>query len=309
MWHRLPVASRLIRLRYRATCAGCGGALAPKTSAWWNADAKTVRCETCGARTLEGPEAAPAFTAIGNSQPGDSTQIESANAPESGGEERIRILRTSAAGGSAQAEYERRKLKREATIRARHPRLGRLILALSHGPQSTTAWAQGAEGERRLADDLDKVAAAGVAALHDRRIPGSRTNIDHLAVTPSGVWVIDAKHYAGQVEQRDVGGWPRSDLRLYVGRRDCTKLVTGMQRQAIAVRGALGAAWSGVPVRPVLCFVDAQWGWFAKPFELHGVLITWGKALGERLAQPGAFRPDEIAVIFTHLAQTLGPAT
>jgi hypothetical protein len=33
--------------------------------------------------------------------------------------------------------------------------------------------------------------------LHDRSVPGTRSNIDHLAVVPSGVWVIDTKHYAG----------------------------------------------------------------------------------------------------------------
>lgn len=34
--------------------------------------------------------------------------------------------------------------------------------------------------------------------LRDRRIPGSRANIDHLAVTPTGVHVIDAKRYNGR---------------------------------------------------------------------------------------------------------------
>ncbi|MGI8806579.1 MAG: hypothetical protein ACR2KK_01750, partial [Acidimicrobiales bacterium] len=52
---------------------------------------------------------------------------------------------------------------------------------------------------------------------------------------------------------------------------------------------ALGDDWADVPVRPGLCFVDAEWGLFAKPFELDGVLVTWAKALRERLGQPGPY--------------------
>ena len=41
-----------------------------------------------------------------------------------------------------------------------------------------------------------------VELLHDRRIPGRRSNIDHLAVSPSGIWVIDSKRYAGRARVR-----------------------------------------------------------------------------------------------------------
>lgn len=35
------------------------------------------------------------------------------------------------------------------------------------------------------------------APVHDRRIPGSRANIDHIAVAATGVWVIDTKNATG----------------------------------------------------------------------------------------------------------------
>ena len=89
------------------------------------------------------------------------------------------------------------------------------------------------------------------------------------------MWVVDAKRYAGQVAKRDVGGWLRRDVRLFVGRRDCMKLVQAMPKQIGAVRDALGGEWAEVPVLAMLCFVDADWQWFAKPFELDGVLVTW----------------------------------
>jgi len=61
--------------------------------------------------------------------------------------------------------------------------------------------------------------------LHDRRIPGTRANIDHIAIAPSGLWAIDAKHYKGRVEHVDKGGWFLTDWRLLVGGRDKTGLV------------------------------------------------------------------------------------
>ncbi|HZU72990.1 MAG TPA: nuclease-related domain-containing protein, partial [Acidimicrobiales bacterium] len=132
---------------------------------------------------------------------------------------------TGSAGSSAQRTYERRssreKRRKEqavaaddawrSRVKADHPLLGRLATAVTPKPavgpesQATRAWAEGAAGERRVAEVL--ASCSGVIALHDRRIPGTRSNIDHLAVTPTGVFVIDAKRYDGAVEIRDRGGW------------------------------------------------------------------------------------------------------
>jgi hypothetical protein len=180
-----------------------------------------------------------------------------------------------------------------------------LILALSEDPQSTRAWAKGAEGERRVGAGLDALEAAGVVALHDRRIPGSRANIDHIAVGPSGVWVIDAKRYSGEVAKKDVGGWFKTDVRLFVGRRDCTRLLTAMAKQVTAVVNALGSELAHVPVRSVLCFVDAEWPWFAKPFELQGVMIAGPKATARMVSQRGDQQPEDIALIAGQLARRL----
>jgi len=64
---------------------------------------------------------------------------------------------------------------------------------LSEDPQSTIAWRQGFEGERLLAEGLTKRVGDRAILLHDRRAPGTRENIDHIAVAASGVWVIEAK--------------------------------------------------------------------------------------------------------------------
>ena len=54
-------------------------------------------------------------------------------------------------------------------------------------------WRLGAAGERTTAVLLDRLPARTWAVLHDRRVPGSRANLDHLVIGPSGVWVLDTK--------------------------------------------------------------------------------------------------------------------
>jgi len=126
-----------------------------------------------------------------------------------------------------------------------------------------------------------------MAVLHDRRIPGSKANIDHIVISPAGVFVVDPKNYRGKVEQRDVGGLFRTDLRLFVGGRDKTKLVKGMDRQVAAVRAALAKdeKWRDVPVTPVLLFISAEnWSLLNfRPLRFGEVYVLWSKALGKLL--------------------------
>jgi hypothetical protein len=266
----------------------CGLALAPGTTAFWNAEAKIVTCLEC---FVDGDTTASNGAAMGGELP----------------------LERGAPGASARRRYERLHTKREQQARAKFGRLGGVYLALTNDPQSTVAWAQGSRGERLLGEYLEKFHDdAVVIVLHDRRIPGTRANIDHIAVTRSGaVWAIDAKNYSGKVQRIDKGGWFSTDLRLYVGRRDCTKLVDGMAKQVDAIRAALGEAVVrefSVSVRAGLCFVAAEWSLFAKPFELGGVWIGWPKALGERVIEPGGLMPEQLALLARSVATVLPPA-
>lgn len=81
------------------------------------------------------------------------------------------VVRSGVPGASARREHERRRAKREANVRAKHPRIGGLILALQPDPQSTTAWATGAEGKEKFGARLNAVVSDHVRVLHDRRIP------------------------------------------------------------------------------------------------------------------------------------------
>jgi hypothetical protein len=63
----------------------------------------------------------------------------------------------------------------------------------------TRAWRRGAVGERRTARLLGRLERHGWAVLHDLAVPGSRANIDHLAIGPGGVFVVDSKLYTGRL--------------------------------------------------------------------------------------------------------------
>ena len=276
-----------MRLRYAGTCEGCGAALDVGTRAAYLQRTRTVRCLECHERA-------------------DATLVsdapEEAAAPEP--------IDPGTAGSSARREYERRAARREARIREAHPRLGGLILALSDEPQSTTAWARGARGEELLGVRLTSLESAGVRVLHDRRIPGTRANIDHLAIGPTGVHVIDAKRYKGRPALRVEGGLFRSRVeRLVVGSRDCTRLVEGVHKQTSVVRSALTAAsLPDVPVLGALCFVDADWPLIGGAFVVADVAVVWPKKLAERLAAPGPLAPEVVETTHAALARALPPA-
>lgn len=212
---------------------------------------------------------------------------------------------TGPAGASAQREYEKRSARelakkelrvaedaewREA-IKSQRPVLGRVVSAFTPRPeitpesQPTGAWKVGAEGERRVAEVLAET--SGIEVLHDRLVPGSRANIDHIVVGPSGVFVIDAKKYTGKIEVRNVGGVFRPDERLYVNGRDRTKVVEGVLGQIDVVRAVLGEGFADVEIRGVLCFVGCEWGWPMRMKHIKGVTALWPKALPEHVSIPG----------------------
>ncbi len=150
--------------------------------------------------------------------------------------------------------------------------------------------------------------ASVIEVLHDRLVPGSRANIDHITVGPSGVFVIDAKKYAGAIEVRNVGGLFRVDERLYVNGRDRSKLADGVLGQVDVVRAALGEEFADVPTRGVLCFVGCEWGWIMKQKRVKGVTVLWPTALPDHVAAAGELG-TRVEAIADHLRARLRPGS
>jgi len=263
-----PTEKRM-RLRYAGTCRVCGTELPAEVEAIYERPSKTVRCLEHEAPERQAPGTLDAGTP----------------------------------GSSARREFNRRKAAREERIRSKHPKLGSLILALSDEPQSTTAWDTGARGEERLGDRLNAAASDTCRLLHDRRVPRSRANIDHITVTPAGVYVIDAKRYKGRPQLKLQGGLLRPRVeRLLVGTRDCTQLVDGVLTQVDVVRAVVG---DHIPIHGVLCFVDADWPLLGGSFATRGVQVLWPKRLLANLAAPGALNVGEVEQVHRELADAL----
>jgi hypothetical protein len=195
-------------------------------------------------------------------------------------------------------------------VRERLGPLSGVVLAVSSGPQYEQAWARGAEGEAKLARKLERwTAGHGVALLHDRRMPRSRANIDHLAIGPSGVTVIDAKRYTGRIAVERRGGILRERTEhLLVRSRDKTKLVDGVLAQADAVRGVLAnGSQATVPVRPVLCFVDGEWPLLGR-LEVHGVPVLPPRQTAELCRENGSLNAAAVQELARDLARLLPAA-
>lgn len=160
------------------------------------------------------------------------------------------------------------------------------------------SWAKGAAGERAVGALLDRLVPRGVVVLHDRAIPGSRANIDHIVVGPRGVHVIDPKHYAGKVEARGA--------ELFVKGRSRHKLVESMQRQVWEVEAAL--ALVAVPVHPVLCFVGAEWPFLRQRLQFGSVAVVRPERLETLIWGSGPLGSGDVQRLGAVLRDALPPA-
>jgi hypothetical protein len=106
-------------------------------------------------------------------------------------------------------------------------------------------WEKGAEGESRTAAALARLGPEWTV-WHDLKWPGRRfANIDHLAIGPAGIFVIDSKNWSGTITLKD------NVLRQNGYRRETA--VAGCADSALAVGELLPRYLDRV--RPVLCFV------------------------------------------------------
>ena len=268
--------ARILRLRKPDTCVVCGTSLEAGERAWWDAADKTVACVDCHGE-----------------QP-------TANEKEAG------ELDRGHAGASAGREHARRKASRETRVREAHPHLGGLMLWLQDAPQHEVAFKTGELGEVGVGESLERRTAEGPAVvLHDRRMPRGRGNIDHIAIAPTGVFVIDAKAHSGTVRiENPLFG----SAKLRIAGRDRTGLIDGLNRQVLAVREALDRAGRpDVPIQGVLCFTTADLP-LLRTLKMRGHLLLYRKALAKKLNADGALEPAEIEAIARDLTRELPAA-
>ena len=272
------MAPRMVKLRRADVCVPCGRALVVGARAWWDPDVRTVTCAACYVR-------------------GDESGDGYAPLPE---------LDRGVAGASVAREYQRRKLAREAQVTEAGSVIGH-ALAARRVPREETAFRRGEQGEVAVAAYLEhRTRKAATILLHDRRMPGGHGNIDHLAVAPAGVFVIDAKRYRGKVGAVDRGF---QGERLFVNGRDRTKIVDGLDRQVKVVREALGDMGQGeVAVQGVLCFIKRNFVLGEGKQTVRGHLLLRPRSLSRRLRAQGPLAPAAVEALARALAAVLPPA-
>jgi len=167
---------------------------------------------------------------------------------------------------------------RQASLRRRRGRLTTLLEALSADNIQESRWARTAEREERRRRLELLLAGSGIRLLSDRRVPGARATVDHLAVGPRGVTVIQAADDRGRA--RVVDG------RLLVGETDRTSLVRDVLRQVEVIRLGLAASPS-LPVTGAICWVEPDGLPRLRKLSLDGVPIDGPRALAEELRRPG----------------------
>jgi hypothetical protein len=273
--------TKQLHLRRPGQCRVCSTDLPVGTTAIWDPAARTVTCLSCtGSEVAAGP-----------TDPIDPGQP----------------------GASALREYQRRHDARERHVRDRLGGVGAFLVKLTDEPSSTRVWQQGGNGEVRVGARLEKlVDGTGVRLLHDRRVPcHGQANLDHLAVGPGGITVIDAKTHCGKI-RRDWEGGLFSERRtiLRINGRDQTKLITGVEQQIGYVRAALAKLNLGqeIEVRGALCLPNVGGLPLFGQIEIRGIIVNGPKRVARLAAPPGGLEQALVERVVGQLPQALPSA-
>lgn len=151
----------------------------------------------------------------------------------------------------------------------------------------------------------------GSVILTDRGVPGTKSNIDHIVVAPSGVWIIDSKVWRGKIEYKSTSMFG-TEKRLFVGGKDRTAAVEAIFNLVIPVAQVLGD--KSVPIKPALVFIDGDWSdasaariVTSRPYQHLSVWISWPKAIWKKINEPGPLDADDVKHIVAHLDAKLQP--
>jgi hypothetical protein len=172
-------------------------------------------------------------------------------------------------------------------------------------------WTKGAAGEYLMDLSLHNHVNEGAVILTDRQVPGTKSNIDHIVVAPSGVWIIDSKNWKGKIEYKSAT-MMSTTKRLFVGGKDRTSAVEAIFSQVIPVAQVIGD--KSVPIKPALVFIDGDWSdsstariLASKPYQHLSVWISWPKAIWKKINEPGPLDADAVKRIGAELDAALPP--
>jgi hypothetical protein len=148
------------------------------------------------------------------------------------------------------------------------------IALLARPRRDADRWARGAAGEQATAALLAGLSARRWTVLHDLAVPGSRANIDHLVIGPTGLWVVDSKAFRGHVQAR----WGR----VRVGGVALSTAAVRWEAEVVSDRLA-------VPARPVIALHGPRLP--RRSRRCDGALVVAASTLTRRLRRGALLRP------------------
>ncbi len=155
-----------------------------------------------------------------------------------------------------------------------------IFYAYCHRVDAT--WGRGLEAERQIGDFIEHaLAQRGCAFAHDvKEALGGRGNIDHVVMTPAGVWVVETK--SDRLSKR------RFPPALRQVAQNVERVRSHLET-SLPVRGALVIAERSNDS------LDADYDWNGEPVKAFGAKKFWSVLRDEREDLTASGRPGETA--------------
>lgn len=169
--------------------------------------------------------------------------------------------------------------------------LGTLLLYLRH---LDATWLRGFDAERRVGDFIEHaLTQSDCAFAHDvKEALGGSGNVDHIAMMPTGLWVVETK------ARRPQGHWFKAALKQTAGN---VQRVRGHLKTDLPVRGAL------VIADPDLKRFEAEYDWHGESVMYLDAKSLWRRLRSERRAAASEDDMSEVARV-RELVWNLGSA-
>ncbi|GLX06808.1 nuclease-related domain-containing protein [Microbispora sp. NBRC 16548] len=164
-------------------------------------------------------------------------------------------------------------------------------------------WRKGAAGERATARLLAPLALEGYAILHDRAIPHSSANVDHILIGPTGVFVLDSKRWHRRTRLHGVGGT------LWVGSRTAAFALRGLAFEHAAVQSMVRRATSSlVDVGGLVAVHGPRVPSWRNPVMYEGLTLLRARQVPRYVrAREPRLAPEQVAELAAGLARVLPP--
>lgn len=174
--------------------------------------------------------------------------------------------------------------------------IGILLFIDKKTDRINATWGEGARGEFRVGEELDKLHKDGFHVFHDWY--SGRGNVDHFVVGPQGVFAIETKSWDGEISC--AGGALLRDGKPLYG-KDPLKQAKG---EAADVSRAIKESRDvSLWVSPILCFSRAE----LRCYEIVGgvLLADVGSLRRVILEQPERYPPQRVNSISYFLERHL----